>query len=154
MDRDWRYTYVSERAGEILGMPAESLLGARVWDLFPRARGTKFYDGYHRAMATMLPVTFEEYYPEPLDQWIECHCFPSAETLTVYFRDITKRRRSEEALQQSTALLRAISDESDDVIYAKDREGRLLFANPATLRLVGKPANQVLGYTDADFRLS
>lgn len=151
MDREWRYTYVSARAGKSLGMGPESLVGGRVWDLFPHARGTKFYDEYHRAMATMQPVTFEEFYPEPLHQWIECHCFPSAESLTVYFRDITKRRRSEEALHQSTAVLRAISDASDDVIYAKDREGRLLFANPATLELVGKPANQVLGHTDAEF---
>jgi len=151
MDRDWRYTYVSKRAGEIVGMPPESLVGGRVWDLFPHARGTKFYDGYHRAMATMQPVKLEEYYPEPLHQWIECYCFPAAESLTVYFRDVTKRRRGEEALQQSTSVLKAISDASDDVIYAKDREGRLLFANPATLELVGKPAHEVLGHTDVEF---
>ena len=151
MDRDWRYTYVSERAGKTIGMQPESLLGERVWDLFPHARGTKFYDGYHRAMATMQPLTFEEYYPEPLNQWIECYCFPAAESLTVYFREVTERRRSEEALQQSTAMLRAISDASADVIYAKDHDGRVLFANPATLALVGKPADQVLRHTDAEF---
>ena len=30
MDRDWRYTYVSERAGKTIGMQPESLLGERV----------------------------------------------------------------------------------------------------------------------------
>lgn len=36
-------------------------------------------------------------------------------------------------------------------MYAKDLQGRLLFANPATLRLIGKPLDQVLGHTDAEF---
>lgn len=49
------------------------------------------------------------------------------------------------------ALLRAISDVSTDVIYAKDRDGRLLFANPAAIALIGKPLDQVLGRTDAEF---
>ena len=22
------------------------------------------------------PFTFEEYYPEPLNKWLECHCYP------------------------------------------------------------------------------
>jgi PAS domain S-box-containing protein len=51
----------------------------------------------------------------------------------------------------SAALLRAISDASADVIFAKDREGRLLFANPATLALIGKPLAAVLGCTDLEF---
>ncbi|WP_248341812.1 PAS domain-containing hybrid sensor histidine kinase/response regulator [Anaeromyxobacter paludicola] len=50
----------------------------------------------------------------------------------------------------SGSLLRAISDSSDDVIYAKDRAGRLRFANPATLALIGKPLEAALGKTDAE----
>ena len=61
-----------------------------------------------------------------------------------------ERVRAEEALRDSTLLLRGISDATGDVIYAKDREGRMLFANPATLALLGKPMEQVLGKTDAE----
>ena len=59
--------------------------------------------------------------------------------------------RQAEALRASTTLIRAISDESSDVIFAKDLQGRVRFANPATLALIGKPAEQVIGRTDAEF---
>lgn len=49
------------------------------------------------------------------------------------------------------ALLAAINDLSPDVVFAKDRHGRMLYANPAALRLIGKPWAQVEGRTDAEF---
>ena len=150
LDRDWRYTLVSDRAAAIVGMRPEDMVGAYIWDLFPHAAGTRFHDGYHEAMATGVPVHFEEYYPAPLDLWLECHCYPSPDGLTVYFRDVSERRHAEQALRESTALLSAISDSSPDVIYAKDAQGRLRFANPATVALIGKPLEHILGRTDAE----
>jgi PAS domain S-box-containing protein len=150
MDRDWRYTVVSDRAAAIVGMRPEDMIGGRVWDLFPHAAGTRFYDCYHEAMEAGLPVQFEEYYPAPLDLWLECNCYPSPEGLTVYFRDVSERHHADQALRESTALLSAISDSSPDVIYAKDAQGRFRFANPATVALIGKPLEHILGRTDAE----
>jgi PAS domain S-box-containing protein len=151
LDRDWRYTLVSERAAKIIGINADDLVGGCVWELFPHAEGTRFYEGYHQAMSSGQPTHFEEYYPHPIDKWLGCHCYPSADELTVYFRDVSEQRRADEALRESSALLRAISDTSVDMIYAKDERGRMRFANPATLALIGKPVDQVLGRTDAEF---
>ena len=48
-------------------------------------------------------------------------------------------------------LAKAIAEATDDVIFAKDLEGRYRFANPATLAAVGRGADEVLGRTDLDF---
>lgn len=64
--------------------------------------------------------------------------------------DITAQKRAEDELRRSTLLLQAISDSTGDVIFAKDRAGRLTYVNPATLALIGKPAEQVLGRTDLE----
>jgi hypothetical protein len=61
-----------------------------------------------------------------------------------------ERATAENALRDSNALLRGISDSTSDVIFAKDRQGRLRFANPATLKLIGKPLEEVLGKTDSE----
>lgn len=45
----------------------------------------------------------------------------------------------------------AIVEATDDVIFAKDLEGRYRFANPATLAALGHGAEQVLGHTDLEF---
>jgi len=150
LDRNWRYTFVSERASRILGMRVEELVGNCIWELFPHAVNSRFHENYRHAMASGDPVHFEEYYPPPLDMWLECRCYPSADDLTVYFRDVTEQHRTGEELRKSSALLRAISDTSPDAIFAKDESGRMLFANPTMLALTGKPAEQVLGKTDAE----
>ena len=65
--------------------------------------------------------------------------------------DVTDRRQAADDLRRTTALLRAIGTCSPDPIYAKDAEGRFLFANPALLAVIGKAADEVIGRTDADW---
>jgi len=65
-------------------------------------------------------------------------------------RDITRQKQSEDALRQKEAFLRMICETTPDPIFAKDRESRMLMANPATLRAFGKPLEEVLGRTDAE----
>jgi PAS domain S-box-containing protein len=65
--------------------------------------------------------------------------------------DVTDRRQAEDELQRAAALLNAIGTCSPDPIYAKDTEGRFLFANPAVLAVIGRPADQVIGRSDAEW---
>ncbi|MDB5762657.1 MAG: signal transduction histidine kinase [Herminiimonas sp.] len=66
-------------------------------------------------------------------------------------REYDVRRKGEAALSDSNALLRAVSDNTPDAIFVKDRSGRMIFANPATLRMLDKDAEAVIGRTAADF---
>jgi PAS domain S-box-containing protein len=54
-------------------------------------------------------------------------------------------------LQRNAALLATISEATEALIYAKDAEGRLVFANPALLHFVGRPATAVIGKTEFEF---
>ena len=67
-------------------------------------------------------------------------------------RDITDRKRAEEALARDRNLLRTIIDDLPDCIYVKDRQGRFVLANVATARIMGVATpNDLLGKSDADF---
>jgi PAS domain S-box-containing protein len=77
--------------------------------------------------------------------------FPGEGYANVYARDITARKKAEEALRRSESVLRAVLDSSPAPIFLKDRESRLLLANPATFAVIGKPAEEVIGKTDAEF---
>ncbi len=66
-------------------------------------------------------------------------------------REIAERQKVEQAVRRSEALLRAVLDNSPDAIFLKDRDSRLLLANSATFAVIGKPPEQVIGKTDAEF---
>jgi len=54
-----------------------------------------------------------------------------------FLRDITSRKRAEEALAGERNLLRTLIDGLPDYIYTKDRESRFLISNTANVRLLG-----------------
>jgi len=66
-------------------------------------------------------------------------------------RDEVATREALRARVAGNQILRVIGEHSENPIYVKDSSGRFLYANPAALRLIGKPEADVLGRTNADF---
>jgi phosphoserine phosphatase RsbU/P len=54
-------------------------------------------------------------------------------------------------LRERETLLRAVTEGIPDPVFVKDRESRMLLANPATLAAIGRPVEEVLGKNDAEF---
>ncbi|NHC44399.1 putative bifunctional diguanylate cyclase/phosphodiesterase [Motilibacter aurantiacus] len=107
VDHSWVVQYVNSAVSAVLRRPASELLGRRLWDEYPDAVGTRFWEAYHRAMDTGIPTTVEEYY-KPLDAWIEVRSFPGPEGLTFFLRDVTGRHRAFALLAGQTAALQGI----------------------------------------------
>jgi PAS domain S-box-containing protein len=72
VDNDWRFTYVNQRAEQILRKTRDQLLGNILWVEFPEIVGSKFYAEYQHAIAEHITVEFEEYY-KPLQAWFKVH---------------------------------------------------------------------------------
>jgi PAS domain S-box-containing protein len=60
-------------------------------------------------------------------------------------RALSERGALMDSLQRSEALLRSVTDNSPDPIFLKDCDSRMLLANPATLAVMGKKAEEVIG---------
>lgn len=65
--------------------------------------------------------------------------------------DIDGRRSTEAERDRAMALLRTFAQAVPGVVYAKDRDGRLLVGNRGTTELIGRPPADYLGRTDAEF---
>ncbi|HEY8377939.1 MAG TPA: PAS domain S-box protein, partial [Nannocystis sp.] len=65
-------------------------------------------------------------------------------------RDITQRRRTEAEAHRAGAILQAVLENTPDLVFAKDRDGRLVFANTATFDAFGRAPQDVLGRSDVE----
>lgn len=145
LDEDWRFTYVNSQAERLLAREKGSLLGRYIWEEFPEAVGTTFYEEYHRAVAERTTVTFEEFY-EPLESWFEVHAYPASEGLSVYFRNVNDRKEAERALVESEERLRSVMVQyASDVITILDREGRVTYESPAIKYTLGYGPEEMVG---------
>lgn len=97
LDKNWRYTHVSARAGEFFGRKPEELIGKNIWAEFPEGVGQPFYHAYYKAVAEQTPIELEEYYPSR-NLWFESRVYPSQDGLSIFFHDISERKRHESEL--------------------------------------------------------
>ncbi|HEX8557548.1 MAG TPA: ATP-binding protein [Pyrinomonadaceae bacterium] len=152
LDRAWRFTYLNRQAERLLRRGREELLGRSVWDEFPEAFGTAFYEQYRRAADEQVSVTFDEFYP-PLGRWFEVRAYPSPEGLSVYFHDVTERRESERRLRESEERYRTLFNSIDEgfcvaeVMFdggGRAADYRFLEINPSFEKLTGIPSDAAL----------
>ncbi|WP_200944931.1 MULTISPECIES: SpoIIE family protein phosphatase [unclassified Nocardioides] len=123
LDRQWRFTYVNTEAHRLLGGIGREIVGGVIWELFPDAVGSDFEIHYRRAADSGRPVEFEAYYPPPLDAWYEIRAWPTPDGLSVYFFDITDRRRAQLAVTSATertGLLSGITDALTGMLDIED----------------------------------
>ena len=109
---DWRFTYVNPKAERILDRKPGELLGKVLWDEYPGLAGSDFERAYRRAVEERVSTSATAHYPDH-DRWYEIRSYPAPDGLSVYFQDVTEKRRQEEAL-------RAAKEEAEDANRAKD----------------------------------
>lgn len=68
---------------------------------------------------------------------------------TWFYRDITKRKNVEDNLKESEERFRALVNSSLDAIVVHDGK-QILYANPATLSMMGMEEDQILGRSPLD----
>jgi two-component system cell cycle sensor histidine kinase/response regulator CckA len=64
--------------------------------------------------------------------------------------DITEQKQAELALSESQALYHSLVDQMPAAVFRKDAEGRYVFVNESFCRVVGRPAEQMLGKTSSE----
>jgi PAS domain S-box-containing protein len=127
---------VNKEAGEIMNRDAEELIGNNIWTEFPEGIEQPFYTAYHQAMEEQQYIHLEEYYA-PFDLWLENHIYPSPEGLSIFFRDITQRKKAEKALKESEAQYRNVVENIHEALIIEDRDGKLVYANTEFYRMFG-----------------
>ena len=138
VDRDWRFTYVNPAAAALIRLPADVLVGTRLWDQVPiqpdiRAR--------LEAAAIHGERIRYEFRSRHYRRWFEVDAYPGATGVSIYMRDISARRHAEERIRDQAALL----DAARDAILALDLGGCITYWNRSAAELYGWAADEVKG---------
>jgi PAS domain S-box-containing protein len=148
LDKNWCYTYMNKKAGEIFNRDPKEMIGKHIWTEFPEGVGQPFQKAYEKSMTEQRYIYLEEYY-SPYDRWFENHIYPSPEGLSIYFRDITERKKAELLLQENEQRLRLIYNTTSDVIFLISVEPnnryRFTSVNHAFLSTTGLNEDNVIG---------
>lgn len=120
VDADWRLTYVNHKTVELWQRCREDLVGIRLWDLFPNSERNFGYQELQRASRERIPIHFENYSPVLLT-WVETNVYPTSDGgLSVYFHDISERKRAEEKIKAHFAILQGIIESNNSPIFSVD----------------------------------
>jgi PAS domain S-box-containing protein len=161
-DTQGRVTYINPAAESLLGWKSAELFGRRMHDVthyqYPDGRplpidecavfgvlhegkALKDHDGvFIRRDGSFFPVVYTTA-PLVTDGKVT--------GLVVVFRDMTERKRAEERLRASEAGMQAILNTATDAIITMDIEGIIQSVNPASARMFGYAATEMVGQNAA-----
>ncbi len=147
---------VNEKGCKDLGYTREEFLSLRVFDIDPkitpslfteilmkelREKGSLSQETLHqRKDGTTFPVEINLSYVQ-LDRGY----------LVNVARDITERKRAEEAIRESEKKYRTILESIEEGYYETDIKGNLTFLNDSMCRILGYSADELIGMNYRDF---
>jgi len=149
-ERDGRIMDVNDHACESLGYTREELLALSIGDI-----DQNFIPGSHteswEQMVQGVPITLEGVHRRkdgttfPVE--IRLACFESGEDQLMLglVRDVTERKRREEALRESEEKYQELAESISDVFFAMDKDLRYIYWNKASEVLTGIPAEEAVG---------
>ncbi len=111
LDANGCYRFVNEKAAKILGRPCRELIGEHIWNSFPQGIDRVLYHAYDKAVSHQTAIEIEAYFPQ-WDRWFVNRVYPSRDGVSIFFHDVTDRRKADQVLQQKNdrlELLRMLS---------------------------------------------
>jgi PAS domain S-box-containing protein len=108
LDKNYRFSYMNYKIGEIVERDPLSLIGKYIWEEFPAIVDSPIHLAFLKAMAEQ-EFQICLYYFAPLDLWLENHIYPGPEGLSVFVRDMSRQKKAEIKIVQSEKIYQTIA---------------------------------------------
>lgn len=153
LDSNFVFTYVNKRAGEILGHNTEDMIGKNIFTDFGRTTSNAFNVACYKAYQDQHYRFLENFY-EPLRIWLENYIYPSADGLSIFFKDITLKKKTELALKESESHYKQLIDNLHAGVVVHAPDTAVLLTNQEAAKLLGISAEEMQNKKAAELKLA
>jgi two-component system, cell cycle sensor histidine kinase and response regulator CckA len=144
-------TYFNKSAELILHRRRHEVVGQKLFEAFPEAKGSIFEEKYTEALKEKTQLGFETYFGiKPYENWYDVRVYPFEDGISVYFQVTTERKEAENKLRASEERYRAVFDNAGIGIDLLDRDGRILQVNQALSDMLGYSEKELSQLTFLD----
>jgi two-component system NtrC family sensor kinase len=148
---DYEFIDVNPKFEELTGLKKENLIGKSVLEVLP---GTEKYwiERYGKVATTGEPVEFSNFSQE-LNKFYHVKAYsPEKDYFAVTFSDITEKKLTELALEESEVKYRNLFEKSTDGIFIYEPDTKnIIEANKATAKIYGYQHSELIGMSVLKF---
>ncbi|HEX5429597.1 MAG TPA: EAL domain-containing protein [Patescibacteria group bacterium] len=150
-DKNWNFTYINKAAEQFLDRLREQLLGKNLLEEFKNVGQNEAFIRLKTAAEKGETIRFEQQSRQGL--WFELSLYPSRDGSSVYFREITDKKKSEEynlKLLASEERYRAMIENSSDGIVMLNADGTITYVTHPIERILGFSEQEIVGMVAFD----
>ncbi|WP_166828510.1 SpoIIE family protein phosphatase [Thalassoroseus pseudoceratinae] len=152
-----RYLHINRKWAELFSVEQEEMVGKTDYHVFPAETAAAFQENDRRVAEEGRVIQFQEVVPQ--DDGIHIYLsvkFPLRDeqgriyAMSGISTDITDRVAAEQEREQVSHRLQLILDSVNEGVYGLDCEGRTTFINAAGAKMIGWPAQELVGKKQHD----
>jgi PAS domain S-box-containing protein len=155
---DGKVRYLNAFAASQLNLRQEEAVGKRLEDLFPSETSERLWSNIKKVLTDGKALRADrEISFAGRTAWVDTVLVPLRDSngevgsVLGISRDVTERKNNEEALRQSEAKLRLITDNLQDLVAQVDAKGVYLYASPSHKSVLGYEPKDLVGKTLFEF---
>ena len=141
-DQEWRISYVNTQAARQMHAKTQDLVGRDFFTVYSAILGTVLEKELRAAVHDRRTFTFD-YFTQQTQRWTENRVYPSLEGSVLLSTDVSSRRESERALQETQARLHMAVQAAHLGFWELDFQDGNVYFSPE--------CKQQLGYQDGEW---
>ena len=152
IDTEGKILYTSSAVEQVLGYKPQELIGKNFLKTVPPDAHSDTMKRFQIALSKKTTGIFENIHAKKSGEvvYTETHATTMIEDGKIVgvqgtTRDITERKRAEEALRESEEKYRTVLESNPDPVVVYDMEGRVIYLNPAFTRVFGWSLDEQIG---------